>query len=169
VKKLILLTILVTCILPLCVQAQMSKPIDAYVFNGMIYTHASPGDTTGGWSTVFGAAKRITGGLWSLNRGEVGKPGATIESDIAYFWKVQPVFRVGVTGGPLVTWIGDESPLTYVMGAGGLIANCIWEFKNQSVIRAAGFSVGAKYKWSFQGDDMVKDGWQVFATVDVGL
>ena len=149
-----LIPLLLVCILAVGVTAK-DEQINSAAFLGGQY------DNDKGWSMTYGGAHRISGVLWAIPRLTAGSFEAA-ELDFAAIAGLGD-FMVGVVAGPNVDWTGAESPTTYLTGGvGGLVG---WEYKPLST----SIVLGAKYKFSFEGDNMYQDGWQAGLWLTKGL
>lgn len=148
--------ILLTLLLAGSAMAQEAEAPGAHLFIGGEY------DNTDGWGSTFGAAKKISGDLWTIGRAKVGMEAAALEANLVYFVKAQN-WRLGLVGGPAVDWVGGESPVTYFVGASGFIGGYISD--------RTGFGVmaGAKYKFALKDDTFYRDGWQGGLWLTYGL
>jgi len=148
------ISILLVLLLATGVTAQ-DEQVNTAAFAGGQY------DNDEGWSVTYGSGYRLSGPLWTITRLTAGSFSA-VEVDIAAVTGLGD-FMLGVVGGPNVDWSGGEDVVTYLVGGVGGIAG--WEHV------PSGLSIvfGAKYKFSFEGDNYYKDGWQTGLWLAKGL
>ena len=151
--KRLLLTTIVLMALPFgLVNAQ---DITSAAFAGCQY------DSDLGWAATYGTGARVTTGLWTVGRLTAGSFDAA-ELDLIAVKKFGN-FLAGVVAGPNVDWSGDQDMLAYIVGGcGGLVG---WQNNPLGI----GIVAGAKFKFSFDGGDFYKDGWQTGLWLTKGL
>lgn len=115
-----------------------------------------------GFLLSYGTAIDIGPNLWAFEYANWGDPYGEISSEVGYLVKVVDGFSVGPLLGPNVdVYAGDDfDPVTYVVGASGLLAT--YEFGLSSdAFTNVGTWVYCKYKYNLEKNNAYQDGWAI--------
>lgn len=113
-----------------------------------------------GFMLSYGTAIDIGPNLWALEYANWGAPYGEVSSEVAYIMPIVGHFSFGVLCGPNCDWHNtDCDPVTYVTGAGGMLAT--YDFGARGAFRNVGCWGYGKYKFDFKTDTDYLDGWAV--------
>ena len=115
-----------------------------------------------GVNVGFGFGRDIGEGLWGGNIWTFGNASVGAESslngEVALLFTVKDKFYIGPVAGPNVDWVNDPptSGLAYLSGAGGGLLG-------YDISEKTGLWLVGKFKYTFEADNMYRDGWVVGA------
>lgn len=120
------------------------------------------GEYSDGMNVEFGLGRDIGmdflgGHLWGFGKGSISAE-SWLHGEAALLFSVKDKFYIGPLAGPNVDWINSppSSGLAYLSGAGGVLAG-------YDVTIKSGLWACAKYKYTFEAENMFRDGWMVGA------